>query len=292
MKTTVLRTLLASALVSFCAFGAEAQVMTQEFFETKPNFENCGDDSYQRAIEEGITLGVAPTPPWTSVDPSTGKAIGIDVEINEAALAWMGVTKIEYVSGNFGTLIPSLLSKRIDVVVVSLHVNPDREKTIAFTGPAWWYGPAIVVPKGNPKNIQSYDDLKNVKVGVLLGSGSEGYAKGAGLDMISFQNYAEEFPALLQGRIDALVEDDLTLVAFMQANPDAPLETVQNVEVPDDLIAQGYGYARYGLRKEDCSLRAAYTQALAEIRASGTVSRILRSYNLTDRNLFIFPVQP
>ena len=50
--------------------------------------------------------------------------------------------------------------------------------------------------------------------------------------------------------------------------------------------------ARFGIRKEDCSLRAAYTGALAELRADGVVSAILRKYGLTDRNLVMFSCIP
>ncbi|MNG40323.1 hypothetical protein D3C84_1288590 [compost metagenome] len=55
-------------------------------------------------------------------------------------------------------------------------------------------------------------------------------------------------------------------------------------------MKNGYGYARFGFRKEDCSLRSVYNQALAEVRASGEMSDILRKNGLTDRNLFVFPL--
>jgi len=50
--------------------------------------------------------------------------------------------------------------------------------------------------------------------------------------------------------------------------------------------------ARFGIRKEDCSLRAAYSGALGEIRASGQVSAILKKYGLSDRNLMMFTLHP
>ena len=77
----------------------------------------------------------------------------------------------------------------------------------------------------------------------------------------------------------------------MSNNKSAPIEIVPNVAVPEEMIFKyGYGYARYALRKEDCSLRAAYTQALAEVRGNGNVSAILKKYGLSNRNLFFFPL--
>jgi polar amino acid transport system substrate-binding protein len=50
--------------------------------------------------------------------------------------------------------------------------------------------------------------------------------------------------------------------------------------------------ARFGIRKQDCSLRAAYTAALGELRASGAISSILKKYGLSDRNLVMFSLHP
>ena len=109
--------------------------------------------------------------------------------------------------------------------------------------------------------------------------------------MTAFQTDAEEFSGISSGRVDAIVEDDVKVLEYMGANKSAPIEIVANVSVPEELIfTYGYGYARYALRKEDCSLRAAYTQALAEIRGNGNVSHILKKYGLSNRNLFFFPL--
>ena len=39
------------------------------------------------------------------------------------------------------------------MVVDNLHENPKRLAVVAFTSPAYWYGSALAVQKGNPKNI-------------------------------------------------------------------------------------------------------------------------------------------
>ena len=67
-------------------------------------------------------------------------------------------------------------------------------------------------------------------------------------------------------------------------------EMVAGVVLPEDLLKQGYGYARYGFRKEDCSLRSMYSQGVAEARGAGSVSTVLKQHGFGDRNLFVFPV--
>jgi ABC-type amino acid transport substrate-binding protein len=284
----MLKTVLTALFVAVT--GASA--MAQEFqFEAPPLFDNCGDPSLAKAKSDGITLGFSPSPPYSSLDPSTKKASGLDVDLVEAALKWAGITKFKYEVMPFGQLIPALLAKRIDVVAANIHVTPDRLKAVSFTGPAWWYGPAIVVAKGNPGTITSFDTLKGKKVGAIAGSAADEYLRKIGVAVTAFQTDAEEFAAISTGRVDAILEDDVKVIEYMKANTSSPIEIVANVAIPEELIFKyGYGYARYALRKEDCSLRAAFTQGLAEVRGNGQASAILKKYGLTNRNMFFFPL--
>ena len=283
----MLRSLLVAALLATASVAA-----SQEFkSEAQPLFDNCGDPSLTKAKQNGITLGISPSPPYSSLDPGSNKASGLDVEINEAALKWIGIEKIKYEVMPFGQLISAMLANRVDVVASNIHVTPDRLKAVSFTGPAWWYGPAIVVQKGNPAKVQSFEQLKGKKIGAIAGSAADEYLRKIGVEVTAFQTDAEEFSGISTGRVDAIVEDDVKVLEYMGANKAAAIEIVPNVAVPDELIFKyGYGYARYALRKEDCSLRAAYTQALAEVRGNGNVSYILKKYNLSNRNLFFFPL--
>jgi polar amino acid transport system substrate-binding protein len=278
---------LACLIVAFAAPCA-----AQEFrFEAVPLFDNCGDPSLAKAQADGVILGISPSPPYSSIAPGSDKAEGLDVEINEAALKWAGITKFKYEVMPFGQLIAALLSKRIDIISANIHVTPDRLKAVSFTGPAWWYGPAIVVQKGNPKAIKSFGDLKGKTIGAIAGSAADEYLRKQGVEVTAFQTDAEEFAASSSGRVDAIVEDDVKVAEYMKANASAPIEMVAGVEVPEDIIfGYGYGYARYALRKEDCSLRAAFTQGLAETRGNGQVPAILKKYGLGPRNMFFFPL--
>ena len=269
-----------------------SSAMAQQFqHEATPLFDSCGDPSLTKARTDGITLGISPSPPYSSLDPSTKKAAGLDVELAEAALKWAGITTIKYEVMPFGQLIPALLAKRIDVVASNIHVTPDRLKAVSFTGPAWWYGPAIVTAKGNPAGITSFDTLKGKKVGAIAGSAADEYLRKIGVNVTAFQTDAEEFSAITTGRVDAILDDDVKIIEFMKANTSSPIEIVANVTIPEELIFKyGYGYARYAVRKEDCSLRAAFTQGLAEVRGNGQASSILKTYGLTNRNLFFFPL--
>ena len=284
---------LAGLGAALAAAGPAPAQETEFFQETTPMFEACADGSLDRARQDGITLGESGIAPHSILDPDTKEASGIDVEINNAVLDWLGVDKrtIEWMP--WESQIPALLSKRTDVIAQNIHVNPDRVKVISFTGPAWWYGPVVLVQKGNPDGIASYDDLKGKTVGAISGSAAEAYLRRIGADTQPFKSPLEELQSLDQGRIDYVVEDDVIFTVFAGENPDSNVEALWDIPTPDDIIyGGGYGYARFGIRKEDCQLRVAYTAALAELRANGFVSSVLKKYGLSDRNLFWFKLNP
>lgn len=261
--------------------------------ETKPQFEACADGSLDRVRKEGISLGQSGVAPHSMLDAATKKASGVDVEINDAVLDWLGVTKrtIEWMP--WASQVPALLSKRTDVIAQNIHVNPDRVKVISFTSPAWWYGPVVLVQKGNPDGIKSYDDFKGKEVAAIGGSAAEAYLVRVGAKVTPFKSEVEELQSLAQGRVKYVVEDDVVFTEFQRESPNAPIEALWTIPAPDDVIyGGGYGYARYALRKEDCQLRVGYSMALAELRGNGFISAVLKKYGLSDRNLFWFKLNP
>jgi len=282
--------------LGFAGSFAALPVLADEptfFNESQPMFDNCGDPSLAKAQKEGVTLGFSNNPPEAWLDEKTKQPTGIDWDINKAALDWMGVKNIKIEWMPWESQIPALLSKRTDVIAGNIHHTPERDKVISFSGPAYWYGPVIIVAKGNAIGIKSYDDLKGKKVGAITGSAAEFYVRKVSGDLQPFKAEIEELQSLNQGRLEAVLEDDLVYLEFNKTNPGNNLEPLWNIPAPADIInGGGYGMARFAVRKEDCSLRAAYTQALAEMRANGHVSYILKKYGLSDRNPVLYKLNP
>ncbi len=284
---------LALSVTSLLAVSAARAQEQKFFFETQPMFDNCGDGSLAKAQKEGITLGFSQNPPEAMLDEKTKDASGIDWEINKGVLDWLGVKTIKTEWMPWESQVPALLSKRTDVIAGNIHVNPERVKVISFSGPAYWYGPVVVVGKGNPLGIKGYDDLKGKKIGTISGSAADFYLRRIGVETTAFKSEIEELQSLNQGRLDAVLEDDLVYLEFAKANPQNNLLPLWDIATPADIInGGGYGMARFALRKEDCSLRVAYTTALAEMRANGMVSAILKKYGLGDRNLSMYKLNP
>ncbi|WP_051265646.1 substrate-binding periplasmic protein [Nakamurella lactea] len=255
-----------------------------------PSFA-CTDGSYAKAVKDGINLGIYSAAPYEYIDSKTNEPAGLDWEINMAVLAYIGVTDIKTTTLQWDGMIPALTSSRIDVITGNIHETPDRLKNIAFTAPAWWYGSALLIPEDNPGNIKSWEDLKrkDVKVGVVNGSQSQAYVKTLGSEVIAYQDANAEFASLVAGREDVVVDDSPKAAEYIMQHPDSGLTILKTEDVPpNELLAN---YARYGLRKSDCTLNAAYSRALSELRAHGVITTILKNYGLTD-NFFQPPYGP
>jgi ABC-type amino acid transport substrate-binding protein len=132
-KNAQVRIALPLALIWGSAFlSGPALAQEKDFhFEIPAVFANCGDGSFEKAVKEGVTLGIGPTPPYGWVDPETKQIRGIDAEINEAVLKHLGIKIKNWELMPFGQLIPALLAGRIDVIANNIHVTPARIETVS-----------------------------------------------------------------------------------------------------------------------------------------------------------------
>ncbi len=248
-----------------------------------------GDGSYKKAFREGITLGVVPDPPWTYQDATTHEYGGLDVWIMQDAMRRLGIAKISYQIMPFDGLVPALQSKRIDVIVDNIHENPKRLDVIDFTSPSYWYGGAFSVQKGNPKKITSWDALKGKTVGALRGTFYQPILESRKGDVKEIKLYSTsdiEFADLAAGRVDAVLDDDIKTIQFIQAHKGINME-LTDVTLP---MSWQLGYARYAVRKGDVDLNNAISRALEEMRADGTILKFLIKVGLPARNIFNYPI--
>jgi len=247
----------------------------------------CSDVSLKRVMKSGLKLGIYQGIPFFDIQ-SGKETTGIDWDINMAVAKYLGIKTVKSVILQWPEMVPSLLSKKIDVIGGNIHGNPGRYKNFAFTAPAWWYATVIVAAKGNPKGIKAWADMTKpgLKVGVIAGSQAAAWVKDAKIaDVSQFTNSALEFAALSAGRVDAIVEDEPSSVVFINENPKAPIQIIKGLkDVPPDVWAN---YARYGTRFQDCTLNMAYSRALGELIMHGVIGRILEKHGFSKtENIF------
>jgi polar amino acid transport system substrate-binding protein len=238
--------------------------------------------------DKKITVGIHNRMPW-GFKAEDGSVAGFSPDLVRAAFEPMGVTEIDFVISDFGALIPGLVSRRIDVIASGLYINPKRCEAVAFSDPDLSLKDAVLVKEGNPKNIHSYEDIgKNpeMKFGVTRGSANAASAEAAGVPTdrtLLLQDTQSTVAALVGGRVDAISFSAPTVIGLLA---DGNLGGVERADpfkgyVQENGIEKS-GYSAIAFRLEDTDLRDAYNKRLAEMKADGTVAKIMDKYNFTE----------
>lgn len=119
--------------------------------------------------------------------------------------------------------------------------------------------------------VSSVDDLKDLTVGVQTATTGDEYATEAVKDDSQMKRYnkgADAIQALKSGKIDCVVIDSLPAQKFVEANDG--LQIVENIWDPEE-------YA-ICLKKGNEELTQQINDALAELKADGTLDKIMSNY--------------
>lgn len=150
------------------------------------------------------------------------KPAGFDVDYCADLAGVLGV-KSNVLNLTWGDRIPSLISGKTDVVIGSTSDTLERAKSVGFSYPYFVFKFQTFSKAG--KNINSFDDLKNVKVGAALGTTYEteylAYAekKGWGKDnYTAFKSENDAFLGLYQGKVDAIISTNTNIATKLQTN--------------------------------------------------------------------------
>ncbi len=139
-----------------------------------------------------------------------GEIMGFDVDMAKGIAAAMGV-KLELVNTAWDGIIPSLLTKKFDMIMSGMTVTQERNLKISFATPYIVIGQTIMIKKEIAGDVKSYADLntKKYKVGSKLGTTGEKATKRLipNCTYISFDTEQEGVTDLVNGKIDAFVYD-------------------------------------------------------------------------------------
>jgi len=236
-------------------------------------------------------LGFANEAPFSYAEPE-GKLSGIDVEIINHLLQQIGIKEIDGGLTNFGGLIPGLQARRFDIVSSAIYIRPDRCKQVAFAEPMYTLGDAIIVPKGNPKNIHSYSDVAAnpaLKIGYPAGgTGITDNAKAMGVketQLSGFPDGPTGFAAVKAERIDGYATSALIGETQLRALKDPSLERATPFSQPEKDGKILYGIASFAVRQQDKDLFDALNSKLIAFRGSPDYVAILEKYGMTAADL-------
>ena len=246
---------LALLMIMVCMTACGSKVLTVE--------------SVQKAGK--LTIGTSPDfPPFESLT-NDGKVEGIEIDILNLICDELGV-ELEIKQMDFDSVLPGVQAGKFNVGVSGISVTPEREKNTLFSTPYCLAAQAIVVLKDSPITCKA--DLEGKTVAVQTGTTAEEFCMGAGYTVNAYTANTDAQQALLSGKVDAWVIDDLTAADMVK------LYNAENGEIlvvlPEAMTTEPYAFA---FMKGSDDLAAPINEILNKLLADGTIADIFASYD-------------
>lgn len=172
-----------------------------------------------------IVVGVLVDFPPFGLMNSEQKPDGFDIDLARLIAKDLGV-ELELVPTATANRIPYLQSKRVDILVASLGITPERARQVMFTIPYAITGVGVAAPK--KVTIDGLKGLSGIRIAVARGSSQEGYlTEMAPKDavLMRFDGDGSAFQAVASGQADAFAGSVINIASWAKANPGLELET-------------------------------------------------------------------
>lgn len=227
---------------------------------------NAGAEAFKTVTNGKLTWATAiPFSPFEFFENDTLK--GIDIEIADEIANKLGI-KSQYDNMDFDSIIPSIVSGKVDIGIAALNITEERKKVINFSTPYLDLRPFLVVLKGSP--IKSVDDIKGKKIGVHEVSAKDDFVKSklSDAEVVIYDKDSKAIEDLKQQKIDAIVFDNENAVRYTNENDDITIIGEPLAEL----------YCAIAVSKGNTKLLDSINSILKEMRESGKLDSLKVKY--------------
>ena len=234
----------------------------------------CGGDSGAPAADEQnkkIVIGLDDEYPPMGFKDESNQIVGFDVDLAKETTKRMN-REVEFKAIDWSSKEAELASGRIDILWNGLDITPERQENMLFSKPYMDNRQIIFVKSGYDQGIRAEADLADKAVGTQSGSTAEAYIMGNGellnslKEFKTYGDYISAFMDLDNGRLDAVVCDEIVGRYYMAKHPDAMMA----LEVVVGPVSE-FGIA---FAKENTALRDEVQKSFDEVVADGTAKKI------------------
>jgi polar amino acid transport system substrate-binding protein len=175
-------------LLGLAALAAPAPALAQQALDTIVK---------RGKIIVGIDLAV---PPFGMQDEKFQPA-GSEVETAQLLAKDLGV-ELEIVTVTAANRIPYLATNRVDLIMATFAISPERAKSVWFSTPYGATGSVLMGPKSAA--VKSYAELAGKKISVARGSFTEQalVREAPGATIVRFDDDAAATAAMVAGQVD------------------------------------------------------------------------------------------
>lgn len=240
-------------------------------------FNGCKKDS--SSLEPGpLVIGMDLSyPPFETID-AQGNPAGISPDIARAlGESLHRPVKIENIP--FTGLIPSLLTRKIDLIISSMTDTVEREKTIAFSEPYLSIGLALLAGKNS--GLTSSHDLDQagrviaVRQGTTAQVWAQEHLKAATVLVLDKESSA--VLEVIQGKAAAFLYDQMSVWKNAQEHSAETIALLEPVQRESWAI---------GLRPDNTALREQVNAFLKNFRSSGGFDKLGDTYLKDQKEAF------
>ena len=251
-----------------------AGVLTIGLLGTAACSKKASDDNQDllAQIKERGTIIVAMEgnwAPWNYHDEDD-KLVGFDTEVATHIAEKLGVEP-EFVEGDWDGLLGGIEAGRYDIMVNGVDVTDEREEAYTFSEPYCYNKTVIIVPEDND-DIHSLDDLDGKTTANSLNSTYMEIAEQHGATVTGVDTLDQTLELVMQGRVDATLNAEVSFNDYMKVHSDAPLKIAATA---GDATA-----VAIPMRKDPStdSLKDAIDKAIEELRDEGVLSELSMKY--------------
>jgi glutamate transport system substrate-binding protein len=274
MQTRKLTALVGAAAVSLvlaaCGGGDEAETGAAPTVESKPTFE-AGTTMATLSEKGSVTVGTKMDQPLFGLKGLDGKPQGFDVEIAKIIAGKLGIAedKITWLETPSAVREEKVEQGAADYVVATYTINDKRRERVSFAGPYYEAGQALMVKKGNPKNITGPDSLKSGNATVCSVAGSTPSQNilqylPPGTQPVLFDVYSKCADALRTGQVDVVTTDNVILLGLIEQSQ-GEFELVKGT-----FTKEPYGI---GIKKGDVAFCEFINETLATASEDGSYEK-------------------
>ncbi|QEE35106.1 transporter substrate-binding domain-containing protein [Octadecabacter sp. SW4] len=202
-------------------------------------------------------------PPWNFLNDA-GEVDGFERELGDELCARAELT-CEWVTNEWDSIIPNLVSGNYDVIIAGMSVTDERDEVIDFTQE---YTPA------DPTSFLALSADVDPASGVIAaqtGTIQAGYIAEQGWMLVEFATPEETIAAVRGGEADAVFADKSFLVGAMEGQTDL---VMLEQEV---MIGGGVGM---GIRESDTELRDKFDAAITSMKEDGSLNALITKWEV------------
>ena len=210
-------------------------------------------------------------PPYSFVNDE-GEVDGFERELGDELCSRANLD-CEWVTNDWETIIPNLMEGKYDTIMAGMSITEERDRVIDFTQP---YVPPI--PSVYVALLGSDHGAIDGKVAAQVATIHADYLAEAGATFVEYDLAEEVVAAVLNGEVDAALLDREFSHETIAQNQ-GKLAVVGT----DVMLDSGIGI---GIREDDVELKQKLDEAIASMKADGSLNSLIRKWFDDDADTF------